>query len=41
MPNWCDNFLTIQSEDKDYLQMLHNKLQADESEFLQVLRPCL
>ena len=39
MPNWCDNFLTIQSEDKDYLQMLHNKLQADESEFLQVLRP--
>ena len=39
MPNWCDNCLTIESEDKDYLQMLYNKLQADGVEFLRVLRP--
>ena len=39
MPNWCENYLTIQSEDKGYLQMLYNNLRKDEPEFLQVLRP--
>ena len=40
MPNWCENYLTIKSEDKGYLQMLYNNLRKeDEPEFLQVLRP--
>ena len=40
MPNWCENYLTIKTEDKGYLQMLYNNLRKeDEPEFLQVLRP--
>tara|TARA_B100002019_G_scaffold175633_1_gene151786 strand:- start:1623 stop:2165 length:543 start_codon:yes stop_codon:yes gene_type:complete len=39
MPNWCENYLVIKSEDKGYLQMLYDNLRKDEREFLQVLRP--
>lgn len=39
MPNWCDNYVVIKSEDKGYLQMLYNSLRKDDPEFLPVLRP--
>jgi hypothetical protein len=39
MPNWCENYVAIKSDDKGYLQMLYNSLRKDDPEFLPVLRP--
>ena len=39
MPNWCNNYVLIEGDDKGYLQMLYNSLCKDDPEFLPVLRP--